>query len=102
MSSDGSEATWWNVLLLIVVAVGSLMSIVFVGGYPMYLADQGNQQACAEEFGSNATYIGDVSGGGQGILCKTESGVETTKGQMAPMNFETVSEYASAFAGGKT
>lgn len=89
---------------VMVIGVSGLMSIVIVGSYPTYLADKGNQNACEDAFGPDATYVGTTGAGMEqkGALCQTNDGLKVVESQMAPMNFQTTKDYLTAVINGET
>ncbi|SNZ06123.1 hypothetical protein SAMN06269185_1057 [Natronoarchaeum philippinense] len=74
------------------------VAMLTVVGYPSYLSEVGNQQACEEAYGENATYIGDTGAGFEfdGALCKTDDGLHIVESQNAPVSIETFTNYLSA------
>lgn len=88
----GSAASFKLMIPLLIFAFVVLGGLLIVSGYPGYLSDLGNQQACESEFGPNSTFVG-TTGDRDGALCKTDGEIGLVKSQDAPMNEETWSKY---------
>lgn len=83
------------IVLAGLVVSAAVLSMAVVASYPLYLDDLGNERACADAYGPNATYLGTTGQATDngGVLCRSGDEVHIIEGRTAPMNWETFTSH---------
>lgn len=102
--TDDREDTSTRRFVLVVVLLLTIIGIAFTTmlvtlEYPVYLSESGNEQACKDEFGESAAYLGELEG--DGIICKSGEDIHLIEGQDRPANMDTFGEYLNAVVSGE-
>lgn len=94
-------------LLVIVVIIGAMAfafaSMLFLMGYPSYLQEEANRDACQDAYGTGAEWVAGPNDAGQ-LICSTGSGdLGYTRQPSTPplLDWQNFKSYAGAVASGE-